>query len=107
MKASHPKVVERYNKFGEKMVMDSDRNTENGGKWIIVPLAYDENADKTQVNVSSYAYRMSAEFPVEMFAGDHYCKILSPFKAMEWIYVDSLYTKLTQNSQTEEDQIFL
>ncbi len=34
---------------------------------------------------------MSAQFPIEMFAGDHYCKLLTPFKAIEWIYVDSLY----------------
>ena len=34
---------------------------------------------------------MGDDFPIKPFAGDHYCKILSPFKAMEWIAVDSLY----------------
>jgi hypothetical protein len=35
---------------------------------------------------------MAHDFPIEMFAGDHYCKLLSPFKAIEWLYVDSLYS---------------
>ena len=103
MNASHPKVVERYNKFGQKMVQVADRNTDNGGKWIIVPLSYTDNSDKTEVSVSSYAYRMSAEFSIAIFAGDHYCKVLSPFKAMEWIYTDSLYAKMNQDSQTDEE----
>jgi hypothetical protein len=34
---------------------------------------------------------MGESFPVKAFAGDHYCKLLSPFKALEWISVDSLY----------------
>ena len=90
------------------MVMVADRNTENGGKWIIVPLSYDSNSDRTEVDVSSYAYRMSAEFPVEIFAGDHYCMILSPFKAMEWITTDSLYAKLgAKNPVYEEELQFL
>jgi hypothetical protein len=59
--------------------------------------------------VSSYAYRMTASLPVEMFAGDHYCKVLSPFKALEWIYIDSLYAKLSlKNIEImEEEDIFL
>jgi len=37
---------------------------------------------------------MTAHF-LEIFAGDHYCKLLSPFRALEWIYVDSLYDQRT------------
>lgn len=72
------------------MIAD-DRNTINGGLWIYAWMTYTENKDKSEVAVSSYAYRMSSKFPVKAFAGDHYCKLLSPFKALEWIYVDGLY----------------
>ena len=89
------------------MVMADDRNTDNGGKWIIVDLSYTENADKTEVAISSYAYRMAAEFPIDIFAGDHYCKVLSPFKAMEWITTDSLYAKLAAVNPCEEEEQFL
>lgn len=84
-------VKARYESLGEKMVISPDRNTYNGGLWIIDPIFYTENDDKSEVDVASLAYRMSDSFPVGMFAGQHFCKILSPFKAMEWIYVDSLY----------------
>ena len=89
------------------MVMVDDRNTLNGGKWIIVPMTYTDNADKTEVDISSYAYRMAAEFPLEIFAGDHYCMVLSPFKAMEWIAIDSLYAKLAAVKPHAEEDIFL
>jgi len=92
------------------MVMVDDRNTLNGGKWIIEPMTYTSNEDETEVAVSSYAYRMSADFPLEMFAGDHYCMVLSPFKAMEWITTDGLYAKLKAVNPCEEgceEEMFL
>ena len=33
----------------------------------------------------------SNNLPIEEYAGMHYCKILSPAKALEFIYVDALY----------------
>jgi hypothetical protein len=109
LKKSNERVAQRYQDYGQKMVMVDDRNTLNGGKWIIVPMTYTDNADKTEVDISSYAYRMAAEFPVEIFAGDHYCMVLSPFKAMEWIATDSLYAKLAAVNPVaqEEEETFL
>lgn len=71
--------------------MVDDRNTINGGLWIVDWMTYTESDDKTKMQASSFAYRMGESFPVKAFAGDHYCKLLSPFKALEWIAVDSLY----------------
>ena len=80
--------------------MVPDRNTINGGLWIYEDIKYDDKGD--HVEVSSFAYRMAAEFKVKMFAGDHYCKLMTPFKALEWIYVDSLY-----GSHQEEELGFM
>jgi len=33
--------------------------------------------------------RTPTDYPIEAASGFHYCKVLSPFRALEWIYVDS------------------
>jgi len=35
--------------------------------------------------------RTPTNYFISAAAGFHYCKLLSPFRAIEWIYVDSLY----------------
>jgi len=37
--------------------------------------------------------RTPVTYPIHAAAGFHYCKLLSPFRAVEWIYVDSLYDR--------------
>jgi len=73
------------------MTMVDDRNTINGGLWIYGWMTYTESDDKSQMQLSSYSTRMPNSFPIGAFQGYHFCKLLSPFKALEWIYVDSLY----------------
>lgn len=82
--------------------MVDDRNTINGGLWEIKEMTYTENKSTGTMDASSYVYRMGNSFPVKAFAGDHYCKLLSPFKAIEWIYVDSLYAKFSADNETQE-----
>jgi len=35
--------------------------------------------------------RTPTDYFIEAAAGFHYCKLISPFRAMEWMYVDGLY----------------
>jgi len=35
--------------------------------------------------------RTPTDYPISAAAGFHYCKLLSPFRAIEWIYIDSLF----------------
>lgn len=95
----------RYLEHGQKLRMVDDRQTINGGEWEFFEMTYTENKQTGTMDASSLAYVMTDKFPVESFAGDHYCKLVSPFKAMEWIYVDSLYAKFgmkeTDAAETE------
>lgn len=43
------------------------------------------------MDVRAVACPTTLTVPVEMFQAMHYCKLISPFRAMEWIYVDGLY----------------
>lgn len=88
---SSKKARNHYQSVGEPMVMVADTIQENGGLWIEEGLKLKEAKDKSEMDVSGVGCPISQDNLVEMFQGMHYCKLLSPFRAMEWIYVDSLY----------------
>merc|ERR1712086_732241 len=52
-----------------------------GPEWIDMAMIYKPTVDKKQVEISA---------PYSSTVGYHYCKLLSPAKVMEWIYVDGL-----------------
>ncbi|KAK7254107.1 hypothetical protein SO694_00008248 [Aureococcus anophagefferens] len=62
-----------------------------GPTWIKTPPVFRRN--DSGVDVTSYSFtianvrRATCRF---LLRGFHYCKLLSPLKAMEWIYVDGL-----------------
>jgi hypothetical protein len=55
-------------------------------------MDYSLSSDGTQMVVSSPMMRTPLNYLVQSAAGFHYCKVLSPFKAMEWMMLDGLYT---------------
>jgi len=86
----------RYQSLGEKMVIGDDTGPYNNGpQWIWYEVEEDENSDKTEMTFKSPTMVFSAEFIISASAGIHFCKLISPFTAMEWIYVDSLYAHNT------------
>lgn len=83
---------DRFEKFGIPIVMGEDKGCwHNGGLWIYLPMSYMyNNSTKEVLTVSSIQLKTDVTYPIGMFAGMHFCKLLSPAKAMEWIYVDGL-----------------
>ena len=49
-----------------------------------------DSQGKPIVIVRSPTLRTPNNYPVSAVAGFHYCKLLSPARALEWIYIDSL-----------------
>ena len=81
-----------YDKFGVKLVTGDDMGPYNEGPlWIWTLMDYQLNEAKTEMIVSSPMMRTPTDYFVKSAAGFHYCKVLSPFKAMEWMYLDGLY----------------
>ena len=64
-----------------------------GPLWIWRYLTYADNKDKTETLVQAPMMRTPTDYPISAARGFHYCKLLSPFRALEWIYVDSLYDR--------------
>ena len=63
-----------------------------GPWWIWNYLQYTKNtttAGKPTLDVASW-YAFYSTSGLAYGAGNHYCKLLSPARAMEWIYTDSL-----------------
>jgi len=54
-------------------------------------MSFTPNADKTETVMQSPMMRTPTNYPISAARGFHYCKILSPFRALEWIYIDALY----------------
>ena len=65
-----------------------------GPKWIKMALAFTPTADNKAVQVQApYFATANKNLGDESYLhtiGYHYCKLLSPARAMEWIYVDGL-----------------
>jgi len=56
-------AVDRYNKFGKKLVMGVDKGPLNAGPlWIWTYLSLEDNADKTETTVRSPYMSTSADF---------------------------------------------
>jgi len=99
---SSEEALARYNAKGQKLVMGTDVEAINGGSWIIQNLKYKDSGDTT--TLVSYELTTADNFPIPDTNGMHYCKVLSPFRAIEWIYVDSLskFDSLASNNEAEE-----
>ena len=79
-----------------------------GPLWIWTYMKYKESDDKKTVTVQSAMMRTPTDYLISAAAGFHYCKVLSPFKVLEWMYVDSLLEFNGLNSTTEiEPAVFL
>jgi hypothetical protein len=93
----------KYQALGTKLLFGTDKDSLNGGSWIPDPLHYEEDKKANTMTLTSKILVTAETEPVPIFKSMHYCKVLSPFRAMEWIYVDSLYAKdsLAGNSAAE------
>ena len=88
------KTYQRYVTFGEYMIMGPDKGPYNvGPEWIWNPLVFTETENSTGgavLEVQSKMLKTPTDYYIKASAGMHYCKLLSPARAMEWIYVDGL-----------------
>lgn len=94
LKNASPDSLRRYNAIGQKMQMGPDVGPYNVGPlWIWSSMQYNSNSDKSLVTIRSIMMKTSVDFIIGASAGFHYCKVLSPARALEWIQTDSLYAR--------------
>ncbi len=99
------KVAERFNKNGQKFNFIDDKYFENGFSFTYTKLSFEENKETGEIDVGSHFMATDIDAkPLPIFAPDglacyHYCKLLSPARAMEWIHVDGLRKNYSMESQ--------
>ena len=105
-KLADPSSLDRFNRYGDRLVMGEDVGPFNAGpSWIWKSLKWDtkgrlnETDGKWYVEVRSPTMRTPQDYFIKLSAGFHYCKLLSPARALEWIYIDSLRRKMGLRAQ--------
>ena len=75
-----------------------------GPLWIWTYLDFKDNDAKTETTVSSPTMRTPMDYWEILVQGFHYCKLLSPYRALEWIYIDSQYDHNGRKSFEEKQR---
>lgn len=74
-----PQALDRFQIQGKKMVFSNDSQTHAGPQWLLEGLGYDDTA--TEITVQGTALITTLKSLI--YPGQHYCKLLSPSKAID------------------------
>jgi len=99
LKTLPSKVVQRYQKYGKKYVTGKDIEKGSGPTFLLSGLQFNDKGDTVEVASPVLAtekgyWEKHFHIPRPSAIPDpgcfHYCKLLSPARVAEWVYVDSL-----------------
>lgn len=96
-------TIKRFTAEGQKLVTGPDSVDDVFPLWVATGLKWSnvKAADgRMQKQIISAASKLSDNTPI--LGGTHFCKLLSPARAMEWLYVDGLryYGSLDNSTST-------
>merc|ERR1719437_394357 len=86
MQLASPVALQRFQAHGQRMVMGATNTVTIGPQWVGSKMKYEEKNGDMVVSSS----RLFTEPGDSAISGNHYCKLLSPARALEWIYIDGL-----------------
>jgi hypothetical protein len=92
------RVYERYAASGRKWCFLEDKTVTGniGPLFLLTGITLEERADCLAVA----ALKLQTELDSNIFPGVHYCKVLSPARALDWIMTDSLKKQKKQDAVT-------
>merc|ERR1711976_617104 len=84
---------ERYLSIGTVLVFDDDSVSPWGPGWEFSFGLHYNKINETHTRLHSTSLISEPDFIIASAAGMHYCDLLSPFRALEWIYITGLQGK--------------
>ena len=85
---STPANRQRFLASGQLLTMAADKVTPVFPVWSYEALSIDTSGK--EAIVTSWASKFDTKNPIPLVSGLHFCKLLSPGRAIEWIYIDGL-----------------
>jgi len=114
LKHAPSQSLSRFESHGEPLIMTNDVVSGigiTGPKWIADMMVYkrvsktSSSGIPTAVQIQSWTFKTKnynrGNVPYIVTAGYHYCKLLTPLRAMEWILYDSLREYYSLGNQTQ------
>jgi hypothetical protein len=92
-----PQAIKRFEAQGKTVVFKEDSQAFAGPQWVLTGLKFEES-DK-QLEITSEA--LVSPLDSGLYPGSHYCKLLAPSKAVEFIMTRGLTERYSPASQTE------
>ena len=91
----------RFKQLGQKLYMGNDVMKTAGYDWITTEMTYTSATvnGEAVIVINSTALATPIDYFQKNSQGMHYCKVLSPAYASEWIYVDGLRLRDSLSSQ--------
>jgi len=85
------KTRQRFEAHGQKLAFDATKYHGAGPLWVYAKMSWKEQSDGKMHLKSQGLLTKVGSSEID---GNHYCKLLSPSRAMEWIYLDGLEKEL-------------
>jgi len=84
---------ERFEAIGTKLIFSDDNDPGWGPGWEYSSGLHYKKVNETHTDLHSTCLISPPDFFIPSAAGMHYCDLLSPFRALEWIYIVGLQGK--------------
>lgn len=84
------KTRQRFEAHGQKLAFDATSYKSAGPLWVYGKMEWTER-DGKMVLKSTGLFTETGDRSID---GNHYCKLLSPARAMEWVYIEGLKANL-------------
>jgi hypothetical protein len=102
-KTASAKTMNRFESYGQGFVMGQDIDVCPAGPcWIWRELNFNATESGDSMVLRSPQFSTATDFWLPKTRGFHYCKVLSPARSMEWIYVDGLREKYSLKSKNNK-----